>query len=221
MWLWDELNIELKCQSVRRDMTFLVSNRPSYHTRYLQQIHWSKLLCGMYGFTAKSPVQHSTTMSLINKILGVSMEIINLFYKKKEYYQNGSKIDVVAGWPAGLPWPLFSLENSDWHPQDLYLLWNPVWRSKSLLLLPVKKWLMWFNRLQGSRMRWLLWIEGSIHFIAAPFFCTPDQNCRISENDFHGKHKISASNLQILFKSGSGNHHSPVTDHQTLPLTLT
>ena len=27
-----------------------------YHARHLQQIHWSKLLCGMYGFTAKSSI---------------------------------------------------------------------------------------------------------------------------------------------------------------------
>ena len=27
-----------------------------YHARHLHQIHWSKLLCGMYGFTAKSSV---------------------------------------------------------------------------------------------------------------------------------------------------------------------
>ena len=50
------------------------------------------------------------------------------------------KIDVMAAGPAaGLPWLLFSVENSDRHPQDLYLLWNPVWRRKSLSLLPVKK----------------------------------------------------------------------------------
>ena len=27
-----------------------------FHTRHLQQIHWSKLLCWMYGFTAKSSI---------------------------------------------------------------------------------------------------------------------------------------------------------------------
>ena len=27
-----------------------------YHARHLQQIYWSKLLCGMYGFTAKSSI---------------------------------------------------------------------------------------------------------------------------------------------------------------------
>ena len=65
--LWDELNVELMCQSVLRDMMFLTSNSlhnlrgqkwscPCYHARHLQQIHWSKLLCGMYGFTAKSSV---------------------------------------------------------------------------------------------------------------------------------------------------------------------
>ena len=41
---------------------------PCYHARHLQQIQWSKLLCGMYGFTAKLSVPPSTTMSLINKI---------------------------------------------------------------------------------------------------------------------------------------------------------
>ena len=65
--LWDEPNVDLKCQSVHRDMMFLASNSlhnlrgqkwscPCYHARHLQQIHWSKLLCGMYGFTAKSSV---------------------------------------------------------------------------------------------------------------------------------------------------------------------
>ena len=39
----------------------------TYHARHLQQIHRSKVFCGMYGFMAKL-FQDSTTMSLINKI---------------------------------------------------------------------------------------------------------------------------------------------------------
>ena len=50
---------------MRRDMMFLASyslhnhrgqkwSCPCYHARHLQQIHWSKPLCGMYGLTAKS-----------------------------------------------------------------------------------------------------------------------------------------------------------------------
>ena len=59
-------NVELKCQSVRY-MMFLASislhnlrgqkwSCPCYHARHLRQIHWSKLLSGMYGLTAKSSV---------------------------------------------------------------------------------------------------------------------------------------------------------------------
>jgi hypothetical protein len=51
----------------------------------------------MYGFTAKSSVQHATIISLINKILGVSMEIINLFARKKRILPERLKIDVLAG----------------------------------------------------------------------------------------------------------------------------
>ena len=65
--LWDELKVELKCQSVRWYMMFMASNSlhnmggqklscPCYHARHLQQIHWTKLFCGMYGFTAKLSV---------------------------------------------------------------------------------------------------------------------------------------------------------------------
>ena len=56
-----------KCQSVHWDMMFLASNSlhnlrgqkwscPYHHPRHLQQTYWSKLLCGMYGLTAKSDV---------------------------------------------------------------------------------------------------------------------------------------------------------------------
>ena len=53
--LWDEPNIELKCQSVRRDMRFLASNSLSTtdHAHViiqdLQQIHRNKIFCSMYG----------------------------------------------------------------------------------------------------------------------------------------------------------------------------
>ena len=44
----------------------------SYHARHFQQIHWSKLLCGMYGFTAKSSV--ATFNYNIDKILELHIE---------------------------------------------------------------------------------------------------------------------------------------------------
>ena len=58
--MWDEPNVELKCQSVHQDMMFLASNSlhnlrgqkwscPCYHARHLQQIHRNKNFCRMYG----------------------------------------------------------------------------------------------------------------------------------------------------------------------------
>ena len=39
---------------------------PCYHARHFQQIHWNKLLCGMYGFTAKSSLLPSKAQSAPN-----------------------------------------------------------------------------------------------------------------------------------------------------------
>ena len=36
-----------------------------YHPRHLQQIHWSKLLCGMYGLMAKSSVAPLNILGLL------------------------------------------------------------------------------------------------------------------------------------------------------------
>ena len=81
--LRDEPNVELKCQSVHRDMMFLASNSlhnlrgqkwscPCYHARHLQQIHWSKLLCGMYGLTAKSSVPRLNICQLLMRLFWVA-----------------------------------------------------------------------------------------------------------------------------------------------------
>ena len=42
---------------------------PCYHARYLQQIHWFKIFCRMYGLVVMLTI---LTMSLINKILPLS-----------------------------------------------------------------------------------------------------------------------------------------------------
>ena len=60
-------------------MIFLASNSlhnlgqkwscPCYHARHLQQIHWSKLLCGMYGFMAKSSVSRLNICQILMRLL--------------------------------------------------------------------------------------------------------------------------------------------------------
>ena len=86
-WCWGmNRTLSFGCQGVGRYM-FLASKSLHnlrgqkwsclcYHARHLQQIHLNKLFCGMYGFTAKSSVPPSTTMSLINKMKSYTQVLI-------------------------------------------------------------------------------------------------------------------------------------------------
>ena len=44
-----------------------------YHARHLQQIHWSKLLCGIYGFMAKSSVSRLNILRLLIRFLHIAL----------------------------------------------------------------------------------------------------------------------------------------------------
>jgi hypothetical protein len=43
-----------------------------YHARHLLQIHWSKLLCGMYGFMAKSSVSRLNICRILMRYVNQS-----------------------------------------------------------------------------------------------------------------------------------------------------
>ena len=83
-------------------MMFLASNSfhnlrgqkqlcPCYHARNLQEIHWNKLLCGMYGFTAKLSVPRLNICQILMKCicLGKScLQCVSLvcpFYNRLKY----------------------------------------------------------------------------------------------------------------------------------------
>ena len=77
--LWDEQNVGLKCQTVRRDIVFLASNSlhnlgsqnlscPCYHPKNFEQIHWSKLFCKMYGLPVMLSISTWTNSKNINKM---------------------------------------------------------------------------------------------------------------------------------------------------------
>ena len=66
---------------MRWDMMFLASNNlhnlrgqkwswPCYHARHLQQIHWNKFLCRMYGFMAKSFIARLNIVRLLIRKMG-------------------------------------------------------------------------------------------------------------------------------------------------------
>jgi hypothetical protein len=41
---------------------------PCHHARHLQQVHWLKIFCRMYGLVVMLTIPRSSPMSLINKI---------------------------------------------------------------------------------------------------------------------------------------------------------
>ena len=89
---------QMLSSSVRRDMMFLASNSlnnlrgqkwscPCYHARHLQQIHWSKLLCGMYGLMAKSSVPRLNVCQILMRYRGSL-----IFFKNRTKLKIPSKI---------------------------------------------------------------------------------------------------------------------------------
>ena len=69
---------------MRQDMMVLASNSlqnlrgqkwpcPCYHARHLQQFHWSKLLCGMYSFTAKSSIALLNICQILMRLMFLQM----------------------------------------------------------------------------------------------------------------------------------------------------
>ena len=43
-----------------------------YHASHLQQIHWSKLLCGMFGLTAKSSVARLNICQILMRYVSIT-----------------------------------------------------------------------------------------------------------------------------------------------------
>ena len=60
-----------------------------YQSRYLQQIHWSKLLCGMYGFTAKWSIP---TLNICQILMRFRNVITNQKNWKKNFFLKNLKI---------------------------------------------------------------------------------------------------------------------------------
>ena len=91
--LGTEPNIELKFQSVCRDMMFLAFNSlhnlgvqkwscPYYHTRKLRQIHWNKVFCGMYGCSQIFCCNFRLPCLLLIRLsLSTETRVNNLVYK--------------------------------------------------------------------------------------------------------------------------------------------
>ena len=59
---------------------------PCYHARHLQQIHWSKLLCGMYGFT----VSQRFVENIILRFLFLKENFGLVLQRSLQYYKKWS-----------------------------------------------------------------------------------------------------------------------------------
>ena len=127
-------------------MMFLASNRlhnlrgqkwscPCYHAKHLQQIHWSKLLCGMYGLTAKSSVPRLNICQLLMRLFWVANVWHCFIHLEVIFLRNFSSFSTSVLFYRGSRgrW----IENKFWSKSASVLLCC-LWKFRHLVLWPIR-----------------------------------------------------------------------------------